>query len=54
MKISPHFTLKEFACTDVAPYPSNLIENRLRPLCEALEVIRAERGVNDFSFFPLR
>ena len=44
MKISPHFTLKEFACTDGAPYPSNLIENRLTPLCEALEVIRAELG----------
>ena len=44
MKISPHFTLKEFACTDGAPYPSNLIENRLTPLCEALEVIRAEWG----------
>lgn len=44
MKISPHFTLKGFACTDGTPYPSNLIENRLTPSCEAVEMIRAELG----------
>lgn len=44
MKITPHFSLAEFACRDGTPYPSRWINARLRPLCDTLEVIRAEAG----------
>lgn len=44
MKITEHFSVEEFACRDGTPYPAEWIETRLRPLCEALEVIRAELG----------
>ncbi len=39
--ITPHFALDEFRCHDGTPYPSEWIETRLRPLCDALEAIRA-------------
>jgi hypothetical protein len=50
--ISPHFTLREFACHDGTPYPvDNLDESgktwllaRLKPLCEYLEILRATLG----------
>lgn len=41
-KITDHFSLEEFACHDEekTPYPKEWIEDRLTPLCQALEVIR--------------
>lgn len=44
VRITPHFTVAEFACHDDTPYPPAWIDSRLRPLCEALEVLRAEVG----------
>jgi uncharacterized protein YcbK (DUF882 family) len=44
MKITKHFSLKEFACKDGTPYPKKWINSRLKPLCEALEIIREELG----------
>lgn len=43
-KISPHFTLEEFACNDGASYPEEWIDSRLIPLCKNLEVIREAVG----------
>mgnify|MGYP001580031999 CR=1 FL=1 len=45
MKITPHFSAEEFACRDGTPYPSAWIGSRLRPLCELLEIIRADLEV---------
>lgn len=42
MLVTPHFTAEEFACHDGTDYPAEWVEERLRPLCEALEAIRAE------------
>ena len=52
--VSPHFLLHEFGLSDEkarkrgldagAEYPAEWIESRLKPLCAALEVIRAEFG----------
>lgn len=44
MKITEHFDSKEFDCKDKTPYPEEWIETRLRPLCAALEMIRARAG----------
>ncbi|MBI4509407.1 MAG: DUF882 domain-containing protein [Deltaproteobacteria bacterium] len=49
MVITKHFTLEEFAQParpgfEHVPYPAEWIEERLRPLCEALEILRAELG----------
>jgi uncharacterized protein YcbK (DUF882 family) len=39
--ITAHFRLKEFDCRDGTPYPEAWIADRLLPLCEALETLRA-------------
>lgn len=50
MRLTKHFSVEEFAQParhgffHPAPYPKGWIESRLRPLCEALEVLRAELG----------
>lgn len=51
-KVTPHFSVSEFArrprpeagFPQGAPYPPEWVQGRLRPLCEALEVIRAALG----------
>jgi uncharacterized protein YcbK (DUF882 family) len=51
-KVTPHFTVEEFqrrarpdkGFPDAAPYPKAWVASRLRPLCELLEVLRAELG----------
>lgn len=47
MKITPHFSLDEFSQParhgfTSAPYPSQWIDERLRPLCNILEMIREQ------------
>lgn len=42
--ITPHFSLDEFACRDGSPYPREWINERLRPLCLALEALREACG----------
>lgn len=42
--ITPHFDSLEFRCHDGTDYPADWIDERLRPLCETLEVIRAATG----------
>ena len=44
MQVTPHFRAQEFACHDGTAYPAEWIADRLKPLCDALEVIRAECG----------
>lgn len=53
MKVTEHFDSDEFRCRDGSAYPLDAIgtptadtwlETRLRPLCEALEVIREAAG----------
>ena len=44
MKITSHFLLSEFACRDGTPYPAEWIDDRLTPLCDLLEVVRAWFG----------
>lgn len=44
MQITPHFKRSEFDCKDGTTYPEGWIEDRLRPLCEALEKIREKAG----------
>ena len=46
MKITPNFTTDEFACRDQGktPYPSKWVDDRLYPLCQALEKIRERVG----------
>jgi hypothetical protein len=43
-RITDHFTLSEFTCKDGTPYPDQWINDRLTPLCQMLEVIRAACG----------
>jgi len=43
-KITTNFSREEFDCKDGTPYPSDWIASRLKPLCDALEIIRASRG----------
>jgi uncharacterized protein YcbK (DUF882 family) len=40
MKVTDHFDSAEFACRDGRLYPEIWIEDRLRPLCQQLEVLR--------------
>jgi len=42
--VTPHFQVQDFASHDGEAYPPEWIDTRLRPLCEQLEVIRAELG----------
>jgi uncharacterized protein YcbK (DUF882 family) len=44
MNITEHFSLREFHCKDGTPYPLEWIKTRLKPLCEALEIIRKVTG----------
>ena len=53
MQITKHFALNEFALPQAkaarrglsgAEYPAEFIDTRLRPLCKALERLRAELG----------
>ena len=44
MKITEHFDSDEFGCHDGTPYPPEWIEDRLRPLCEMIEIIRSNAG----------
>lgn len=44
MKITDNFKRIEFDCHDGTPYPEEWIESRLKPLCQALEAIRAYAG----------
>lgn len=41
MEITEHFSREEFDCHDGTPYPKEWIADRLKPLCEALEEMRA-------------
>ena len=41
MMVTDHFSVGEFACRDGRMYPQDWIQDRLRPLCNQLEVIRA-------------
>lgn len=43
-KITEHFSLHEFDCSDGTPYPENWIKPRLELLCENLEIIREALG----------
>ncbi len=42
MQITPNFKLAEFDCHNGKSYPPEWIQQRLKPLCEALERIRVE------------
>jgi hypothetical protein len=42
VRVTEHFTSEEFAEHSGVEYPFDWIEERLRPLCETLEVVRAE------------
>lgn len=42
--VTPHFHIEEWDCRDGTPYPTEWVEQRLRPLCEALEVVREKCG----------
>lgn len=44
MRITEHFSREEFDCRDGSCYPEEWIESRLKPLCKALEKIRALTG----------
>lgn len=44
-KVTPHFTVEEFACKNGTPYPDEWIAQRLWLLCQVLETIRADLGV---------
>lgn len=44
MPITLHFSLDEFACHDKTPYPADWIAERLKPLCDVLEVVRDACG----------
>lgn len=41
MMVTDHFSLGEFACRDARPYPEIWIHDRLLPLCNVLETVRA-------------
>jgi len=49
VRITQHFRSEEFDCRDGTAYPARWIESRLRPLCEQLELIRAELGGRGIS-----
>ncbi len=42
--VTDHFTVEEFRCHDGTDYPAEWVADRLTPLCQQLEVIRAELG----------
>lgn len=42
--VTPHFFVTEFDCHSGDSYPAEWVESRLRPLCEALEQVRAKCG----------
>jgi len=44
MNLTAHFTVEEFHCHDGTLYPPEWIDERLRPLCAALEAIREACG----------
>lgn len=44
MPVTVNFTVDEFGCRDGNPYPAPWIFERLKPLCETLEIIRAAAG----------
>lgn len=44
MQVTAHFWSEEWDCKDGTAYPAEWIETRLRPLCEALEVVREKLG----------
>jgi zinc D-Ala-D-Ala carboxypeptidase len=44
LPITAHLALGEFTCRDGTPYPAEWIGSRLKPLCDALEVIRERAG----------
>ena len=44
MRISKHFWSDEFKCRDGSSYPANWWHIKLRPLCDALEILRAITG----------
>lgn len=44
MKLSDHFETEEFACRDGTPYPEEWVRERLLPLVQDLELLRAELG----------
>ena len=46
MQITHHFHVNEFLCRDGTPYPSEWINDRLRPLCLDLEVLRDALGAH--------
>lgn len=43
-RVTPHFTLEEAACRDGTPYPAGWVAERLVPLFEAAEALRAALG----------
>jgi|TARA_Y100000310_G_C20668031_1_gene808695 uncharacterized protein YcbK (DUF882 family) len=42
VQITEHFSREEFRCRDGSPYPFRWVDDRLYPLCQALEKIRAK------------
>lgn len=42
--ITEHFSLIEFGCKDKTAYPPEWITDRLKPLCEQMEIIRKACG----------
>lgn len=44
MNITKHFDIAEFHCKDGTHYPLGWVAERLKPLCEALEIVRAITG----------
>lgn len=44
MQITEHFSRQEFDSRDGHQYPAEWIKSRLKPLCEALERVRAQTG----------
>lgn len=44
LPVTQHFSVAEFAQHDGTPYPAEWIADRLHPLCETLEVVRAAAG----------
>jgi zinc D-Ala-D-Ala carboxypeptidase len=44
MQVTDHFHVAEFASRDGRLYPADWVRDRLRPLCQTLEVIRSAIG----------
>lgn len=44
LAITQHFDLSEFASHDGVSYPAEWIADRLKPLCEMLEIVRETLG----------